>query len=79
MSAPDFRTRCDFPEDLEPAAIFEAWIGMAKEAEAQGMTHVRMTAVNDEFPEGLTPHGMYLEGWKVPPAEQPAFVWPADA
>lgn len=76
---PDFRKRCDLPATDEPAAIFGAWRDLTVAAEQAGMTFVRMTVVNDEFPEGDTPHGMYLEGWLTQPAEQPAFSWPTDA
>ena len=76
---PDFRKRADLMDTQEPAKWFELWMGLAKEAEAAGCTFVRFTVVNDDFPEGDTPHGAYLEGWLTQPSEQPKFAWPADA
>jgi len=46
---------------------------------AEGVKHVRLTVVSDEFPNPFYPHGVYVEGWTEAPNPEPPFAFPMTA
>lgn len=76
MSEPDFRMRSDLPDRVDPNATFGAWRKLCVAAEEARCEFVRLTIVDDEYPNEAVPDGLYVEGWLFRPEQQPPFTWP---
>ncbi len=84
MTAPDFYSYRPLPVlvgDTDEERVDESRLilqEMMRALREQGATSVRWTAISPEYPKEPYPHGLYVEGWKVRPDEQPPFSYPLD-
>jgi hypothetical protein len=74
-SAPDFRSYRPWPENFDGPALARE---MADEQKAKGATFFRFTWFDAEHPSEVYPQGLYVEGWRVQPDEQPPFAFPLE-